>query len=375
VGGPVDLASELARVSDAAFEAALEPGLWPDVVRGVMQIMGGDKAILLNQSDAQAPASLPAAGFDAEMVARYFERYEIVNPIQQGLAATVRQGRFAAVNTDQDLVDRARMLRTDFYNHYFRPIDIHSVLMIHIGPGRGTLNVMRPLRGGDFGEAESAVAAALQPTLRGAYLVGRRLGVERRVGESLAAFVDRLPSAVALCDRDGRVHYANDAASALFARDDGLCIRAEGIRVARAETGRRLLELIASAASADPRLPLGGAVTVPRRSGRRPFAVLAAPAHLERGGRPRLALVMIHDPELTPAAPADQLRALFGLTPAEALTVADLVAGHGPKAIAERRGVKISNIRSQLSSALAKTDTLRQSELVSLVLRTVSRFQ
>ncbi len=85
----------------------------------------------------------------------------------------------------------------------------------------------------------------------------------------------------------------------------------------------------------------------------------------------RLALIRITDPEQEVRAPHERLRELYGLTSAEARAVAELVAGHEPRAIAERLEISLNTVRVQLARAMAKTGTQRQSELVSLVTRTL----
>ena len=64
-----------------------------------------------------------------------------------------------------------------------------------------------------------------------------------------------------------------------------------------------------------------------------------------------------------------QIAQRFGLTPSETETVRLL--GHGKTAsqIAQSRGVRISTVRSHISSSLAKTGTSRQTQLLSLIAR------
>ena len=161
----------------------------------------------------------------------------------------------------------------------------------------------------------------------------------------------------------------------MLAKADGLTVTGRNLRAAEADAQHRLLALLGRATTADDEPRRGGAVALPRPSGRRALAALVTPARGETCVltlRQPLALVSVVDPESEPAIAEDQLRDLFGFTPAEARIAAELVAGHDPKAISDRLGLSINTVRLQIARIRDKTDTGRQSEFVSLILRTLS---
>lgn len=97
------------------------------------------------------------------------------------------------------------------------------------------------------------------------------------------------------------------------------------------------------------------------------------PARLARSGA--AALVFVSE-ETQVALPCDGwLRARFGLSPAEAELAKSLLDGVSVKEIAERRGVTEATARSQLRSVFRKTDTTRQGQLVSTILRAMPRLR
>ncbi|HEY8579042.1 MAG TPA: helix-turn-helix transcriptional regulator [Beijerinckiaceae bacterium] len=67
--------------------------------------------------------------------------------------------------------------------------------------------------------------------------------------------------------------------------------------------------------------------------------------------------------------PRDAVGAAFGLTRAENATAAAVAEGASPAQIPAARGVSEPTVRSQLSAALEKTGTRRQSELAVLLTR------
>lgn len=64
-----------------------------------------------------------------------------------------------------------------------------------------------------------------------------------------------------------------------------------------------------------------------------------------------------------------QLRALFGLTPAEARLAQLLASGDTLEEVAEKLAIKLSTARSQLSVIFSKSDIRRQTKLVAILSR------
>ncbi len=82
-------------------------------------------------------------------------------------------------------------------------------------------------------------------------------------------------------------------------------------------------------------------------------------------------LVSLRDPELELPDPT-LLQSLFGLTPTEAQVAAGLARGLDSAALAMAMGVQANTIQSHIKRLLAKSGTRRQSQLVSLILRSVA---
>lgn len=68
-----------------------------------------------------------------------------------------------------------------------------------------------------------------------------------------------------------------------------------------------------------------------------------------------------------PSSVSDFVMRLFGLSPAEARLLPLLLHGSTPVEMAEGLGLKISTVRSQLSSIFAKTGATRQQDLIRLL--------
>lgn len=360
--------SSVIEVVDRAYQAAVDPELWPAVLEGAADLFNAERSIIIDYRRSRH-AGLQTLGFEAEALSQYFQVFQALNPIQAAInRAPPDQLEAAGVTTDQTWLDKTTLTGSAFYNDYFRQFDMHAALLVRLGRSgeAPTLNLLRSRRRGEFEGRDVTLAHALRGPLLKAYVLGERLKAERRAPVGFAEIVGRMSGAVLLADAGGRILHANPAAEALLAERDGLSSRPEGLRAASAEDSRGLARLIAAAAAPSGEPDPGGAISIARPSGRRALAVLVAPMASAAG---RLALVSIADPEQRVSVPHARLRELYGLTFAESRAVAELVAGHEPKAIAERLGISLNTVRVQLARAMAKTGAQRQSELVLTVLR------
>jgi DNA-binding CsgD family transcriptional regulator len=86
------------------------------------------------------------------------------------------------------------------------------------------------------------------------------------------------------------------------------------------------------------------------------------------GPEPPAAIVFVTDPERTPLPSDHEIRALFGLTMAEARLARTLADGLSLETAASRLGVRVGTVRTRLKSIFEKTGCHRQADLVRLIL-------
>jgi DNA-binding CsgD family transcriptional regulator len=352
-------------VIDLAYQAALEPGLWPNVLVAATASLEASRALIL-----YGPNAMFSSQADEPIADRYFAEFKPINPLQQALD---KRGKARPpAYSDQELVAKAELVRSDFYNGFLSPADMHSIVMMPLGTAySATVNVFRGRRAESFERHEIELAARMQRSLSRAWTIGERLGARRAVDQALADLIDRLPSAVLLVNAAGRIVHANAAGRTILASPDGLAAPAGILEAAALPARAQLRQLMARAAHDDAEQRTGAAMSVPRPSGRRPFAMLVAPARGEpaMAYREPLALVCVSDPAADPRLAVERLRGAFGFTPAEARVAAEFAAGHDPQTIADRLGLSLSTVRVQILRIRAKTDTRRHGEFVALVLR------
>jgi DNA-binding CsgD family transcriptional regulator len=360
-------------VIDLTYQAALEPEVWPDVFDAVAGVLGAERSVLLSRPGGR-PTGLPSSRLDPAAVTDYLATFEAINPIQEQISR--RPADASMVFTDQECLPKRDLQHSDFFTDFMRPTRMHAFLLIRFqAPHTAALNVIRGARDGDFDARELEVAKLLQRPLTRAYNMALRLGDERRMNEGLTDFVERLPSAVFLLGANGSIAYASPSGETLIAANDGLFAVGRTLKAWSPEAQRRLALLIGQAASPDEQTRVGGAIALPRPSGRRPLTASVAPARGEAAlSSPRgpYALVSVADPDAEASNPQEQLRDLFGFTPAEARVAAEFIDGRQPADIAERLGLSLHTVRVQIARIRAKTDTRHQGEFIALMTRALA---
>lgn len=198
---------------------------------------------------------------------------------------------------------------------------------------------------------------------------------ERRQAEET---LNLLSTGMALVDRDCRLLLANRSASRLFDMGDGLTLSQGRIGAVRRDHLDQLHELVDRACSVHDgetvEKTFTGVMTVDRGDEVRPLSIMVAPVQLGAAaeGDSQVAAIFIRDLEMRQSVPPEVLAKLFGLTPAEARVVVELVKGKRPQEVADNLSVSLNTVRNQLKQIFSKTNTGRQSELISLVLSSVA---
>jgi DNA-binding CsgD family transcriptional regulator len=101
-----------------------------------------------------------------------------------------------------------------------------------------------------------------------------------------------------------------------------------------------------------------------------PFRPDAVEAEIPALGRSRpVAMILIADPEAERSTRRERLRREFGLTAAEADVALEILKGDGRDAAAERLGITVATVRTQLLRIFEKTGVSHQAELVRLLLQ------
>ena len=368
--------TQLLELIGLIYDAAAEPAGWSTFLGalggalrapaiGLFPFTPGSMNIRTSLCVGHGPEFL--ASFDA-----YYGRPEM-NPYTQSVTPDMLAP--GTVVRAEVLIPDRQLQRTEYFADWLRPQGIGAgafAMLASPGGAPLVLSVGRPPTLGHLDMEELALLRMVTPHLERALGLGatlERLDTERKASE---AALDLLAVGVILLDGIGRPVFLNRRASALVTVDDGLGVDRDGVHGATPETTAALRRLVAEAGgtSSGHCAGPGGAIVLPRPSGRRPLAALVSPIAPERWRvtpGTALAALIVSDPDDVAAPPTAVLRELWGLTAAEATVVREVVAGRNLKDAAAGLGVTVATVRSQLARIFAKTGTDRQAELVRVM--------
>jgi len=352
----------------STFDTVLDPQQWTTVLRQLANAFRCHFAgCVVISEDRMHARSLGIFGITPEDHRDFLGTW--VRNSVWGSRRPVQRG--GDVTLAREILPRAEFERSDIYRSYYRPRQIEEGMRLDLLCAEGsaqTVSLCRPWSAGLFEPAEIRLARRLVPHLQRAAILGLRLKrIDARAQSALDA-LDVLKIRVLLLDRTGRIVHATTSADALLREHDGLASIGSGLMAATPALSAQLAALVARAASSDD--PVGGALRLPRPSGRPCLSLLATP--LGKGhdwmlsGQPGVLLYV--DPLAGSAPTAERLMDQFSLTRAEAGLAADLLLGASVGEIASGTGRSVPTVRTHLARLMAKTHTSRQSDLIRVLM-------
>ncbi len=328
--------------------------------------------------DAHAPTTdvSMTSGIFGEYGRLYIEQFVAIDP------APLFFSRFATgtASTSDRVFSEQERNALPFFNEFFRPIGLTETLAGNLFNDGGRSSLIGVQRGDDrppFDDDDIARMERLIPHIRRALQLRRTFVRVEAKSHGLQAMIDRLAVGIVLLDSRGGAVFVNATMQTLARRADGLSLDRSGRPLLTNLAARRrfdaLLEDVSNGGA-------GGVVSVQRASGARDYALLVAPSpasiaqmRWDRAGMAG-ALVVVHDPDSRSRAPAELLERALNLPKGAARLVAALAADEDLKSFAERERVTIHTVRFHLRTALARTGTRNQAELVRVAVRLLRDF-
>jgi len=346
------------------YEAAFVPELWTPTLDRISRLTGHDGGAVI----AIPPDGPPS--FVASESAKAAAAFIVDNNLATGNSFYKRT---MALNYDGFVIDED--IFPDLNDYYRDPAYLVLAKQFNAGFGTGT-NIVCPtglnigvrfarFLTGEPTRRESAVRLdSLRPHLARATLTAARVAQERAT--AAVATLDALGIAGAALAPSGRVVAVNRRFDA-FA--PVLRPAAFGhIRFAEPRLQAAFAEALERLGEGDERHG-PRSIPVPASLDRPPLVVHLLPvcgaAHDVFAAAQVLLLVTPLDLRVLP--PAELLRGLFDLTPAESALTRRLLSGETLDAIAEAGGLSVETVRKRLKSVFSKTGTHRQAELVALL--------
>lgn len=361
--------NQILSLVDLIYSAATDVSLWPAVLDGISDAAGGVQTIFwATFHGAGAPPAFCSRGTAPEVLPLYSTHYHTLNVLAEPCDRMFRTG--TARYSHLAMTD-GEFERSEFYNDFFGPLDMHYSCGIKIpldGEFQGYLTSQRAKRLGPFEETEGGALETLMPHLQ------RSLGLHTRLAQmqshilGMEAALDAFEHAVLGLGCDGKVVLVSREAGALLRAGDGIRISNGELSTRDAAQNAHLKAAIAEAVRCQfATSSVSASILIRRRSGA-PLQLTIIPHRSSLPGRSALAaLIFIGDPARRSPSKAALLRALYGLSPAEA-RIADLLAeGLTVREIADRLTASLETTRFHTKKILAKTGARRQAELMRLM--------
>lgn len=366
---------------DLIYAAATDENLWPDVIGRIVTLAESQAisfCVLDSSNQLRHPIfhylNIEKRGVDQT---RFMAEY-LGDSGMMGLDPTVQ---YIVTHPQQRLVRDSVLLsepekdRLAYYAWHKSFSDTRHRMAGMISPAphiHSGITLHRTRQVGDFEDRHVEQLLFLLPHIERAVNIGFQLGALGAWQRASMELFEANARAIVFLARDGRILFANRAASALAQGRDGVVLSAEGLSLLRPRDDARLRQLIGDALDFAGRS--SGVMWAPRPSGKRPFSILVAPlckdSPVVTAGRPAVC-VIITDPDSQPLVPEDRLKSLFALTPAEARLAARLARGEALNEAAQALNIAYATARTQLAVIFRKTGTNRQGDLVRLLLADV----
>ena len=358
---------------DAIYDAAASPDLWNLALHRLSGFFGCTVATLIDRNIKTSHGRGVAVGVDAVSQVEFFSVWGARNPFVQALG----QVKPNAIDTDQDILPKQKLMMSDYYNGFMRQHDMHSLLRFTLQKDEDhhqSISIMGPKSLGEFGKSEVDRCKLFLPHLQRSAKVTRHLTVSMSLMQSVHNTLEVHSDSVILLNRSGEVLFANRAACSMAALSDSFILRRNRIIALRSEENNELQRLIATTIGQvfGPHEARADAMRLTRSGEARNYVAVIAPlagsSALHEKTAP-VACVVITDPAKTPPHSPSLLKKLYGLTPAEARLAERITLGESPEQAAATLKIGIATARTHLSSIFHKTEVSRQSELVRLLVK------
>jgi DNA-binding CsgD family transcriptional regulator len=364
-------AAEVPGILDAVYDSAVFPDRWPHALERLGQAFDCTCVALIDRNLRTLDARVDTSGVDASSQREFLDVWSARDLVR----LRTREWRPGAIDIDQQIVPKSELLASDYYNGFMKPRDMHTVMRLTLAHHNRFLTIIslvRPRSVNEFDAAAVERCRVLMPHLERAAQIRFQAQDASAMLGGLSDFADRSVTAVLLLERDGRVKFANRAASTMAASADAFLLRSDQFELLDRNDDAAFQRLVAGAVGALQGFdaPRGGIMRLARRSGKPSYTVTVAPVKHEVSwvGHAPMALVLVADPDVTPIPPKEMLAQLFGLTTAETRVAERLMMGDSPEQAAAFLQVKTATARWHLASLYRKTGTNRQAELVRLLL-------
>lgn len=362
---------------EAIYEAPLTEPVWTDFLRALRQTLQADGAIIMlrlpNELESGVIITDGIPGLDGEIGDNpYSEQFYSIDPF-------VNMPDNITVTLDEHL-DMDALLESDFYKLSMEPFGIHHIAGIELSSGAEIDASLRLTRGRGhtgFSDDDRALLNGMVPHLKRALRIHSRLESMSSEKELYAQAVSQLSVATFFLNDKQQLIDSNPIAKRLLTTNRGIALNNGKLTLQRPLDNQKLRSAIDAALDARSRKDTVFAQAMPvyDDSGECQLGLtvkpLAVKRHREHDDEAVIA-VFVSDAAATVDAPHSSLTQLFGLTPAESRLATALANGLSLDEASTNLHISRNTARAHLRSIFSKTGVNQQTQLVSLILKSVA---
>ena len=365
------------RLMAAVQEAAFDPAHWPEASALVDKAIGASgNSLVVGDGEDTEDVRIFIGGFykrgerrrDVERL--YFSHYHALDERLPRLRL-MPDSRLVHC---RDLYTEEELKRSPCYNELLLFGQAQDSVIVRLdGPAGSRIlwSIHNPVDRDGWTSTKIRSFRRLLPHVRQYVRVRQALAGAEALGASLAELLERSGAGIVELDRRGRIVAANDRASALLRRGNGLYDE-QGALFARVRRDNAVLQdMLARALPLFGRRGESGSMTVGRSKGSPPLVLHVTPIgqrDTDLHPWPVAALLLVHDPAVSSRLHPAAVAARLGLTRMESRVAVLLAGGKSVREIAEATGRKKTTIRWHLKQICEKHGIARQAEVVQLVL-------
>ncbi|HUI94426.1 MAG TPA: LuxR C-terminal-related transcriptional regulator [Xanthobacteraceae bacterium] len=353
------------------YDAALEPGLWPEVLACICDFVGGRAGGIISK-DSISKASTPHFHFGIEphYLQIYSKTHSRLEPMSNLASFDVEQ-----VVSLGELLPHGELCDGRFFHEWMRPQDLvdaaHSVLE-KSALSASFLAIFRDRARGAVDDEMRGRMALIVPHVRRAALIGQAIDLKQTEAAIFADTLDGLGAGMFLLAVDGRIVHANAAGRGTLSAGD--LLRSIHGRLSACDAKAHEVLRGAIAAAGDGSAGIGGkgiVLALTARDGERYVVrVLPLTPDARRGAGyayKASAALFLHKAALGGLAAPEVIGKVYNLTPAELRVLLGIVEVGGVPEVAAALGVADTTIKTHLGRLFEKTGARRQADLVKLV--------
>lgn len=265
----------------------------------------------------------------------------------------------------------ARWTRSDLYEQYLKPFQIHRTLLIDVWRDPlllVRLGVDRTTEQADFGRDERLLIERLAKHLHNSLGLRASMQSARVVNQFYEDTMDQLGVAALFLDGEGRLLEANQTGDLLLRRRDGLHLRGGRLVAGEGRNNERLRGLLRALHGDANDAPQG--LRLLDESGQPLFEIVGRrlPRHDVLDTKAPAVVLLVtacRDPARQPCG--NLLRDIYGFTGCEAHLAKLLIQGYSTQDAASALGVSINTVKTHLKGIFEKTGYNKQSQVVALL--------